>query len=58
MQRLSGLPDLPAPRRWQIYLFVHRSDGSTLRELHALLKAKDPGFGGLVRAMNCHQEIR
>jgi hypothetical protein len=34
-----------------------RSDGATLRELHALLKAKDPGFGGLVRVMNKHQEF-
>ncbi|NUM78580.1 hypothetical protein HUU40_29830 [candidate division KSB1 bacterium] len=31
--------------------------GATLRELHALLKAKDPGFGGLVRAMNKRQEF-
>ncbi len=30
-----------------------------LRELHALLKAKDPsyGFGGLIRAMNKRQEF-
>jgi Leucine-rich repeat (LRR) protein/GTPase SAR1 family protein len=34
-----------------------RSDGSTLRELHALLKVKDPGFGGLVRVMNKRQEF-
>lgn len=34
-----------------------RSDGSTLREFHALLKAKDPGFGGLVRVMNKRQEF-
>jgi hypothetical protein len=34
-----------------------RSDGSTLRELHALLKAKDLGFGGLVRVMNKRQEF-
>jgi Leucine-rich repeat (LRR) protein len=34
-----------------------RGDGSTLRELHALLKAKDPGFGGLVRVMNKRQEF-
>jgi hypothetical protein len=34
-----------------------RSDGSTLRELHALLKAKDPGYGGLVRVMNKRQEF-
>ncbi len=34
-----------------------RSAGATLRELHALLKAKDPGFGGLVRVMNKRQEF-
>ena len=34
-----------------------RSDGATLRELHALLKAKDPGFGGLVRVMNKRHEF-
>jgi hypothetical protein len=34
-----------------------RSDSPTLRELHALLKAKDPGFGGLVRVMNKRQEF-
>ncbi len=34
-----------------------RADGSTLRELHALLKAKDPSFGGLVRVMNKRQEF-
>jgi hypothetical protein len=28
-----------------------------LRELHALLKVKDPGFGGLVRVMNKRQEF-
>lgn len=33
-----------------------RAHGATLRELHALLKAKDPGFGELVRVMNKRQE--
>lgn len=28
-----------------------------LRELHALLKAKDLGFGGLIRVMNKRQEF-
>lgn len=28
-----------------------------LRKLHALLKGKDPGFGGLVRVMNKRQEF-
>ncbi|MCL4704143.1 hypothetical protein KJ068_03220 [bacterium] len=31
--------------------------GATLRELHALLKAKAPGFGGLIRVMNKRQEF-
>lgn len=34
-----------------------RAENSTLRELHAMLKAKDPGFGGLVRVMNKRQEF-
>jgi len=34
-----------------------RARGANLRELHALLKAKDPGFGGLVRVMNKRQEF-
>ncbi len=34
-----------------------RGDGATLRELHSLLKAKDPGFGGLIRVMNKRQEF-
>lgn len=34
-----------------------RGDGATLREFHVLLKAKDPGFGGLVRIMNKRQEF-
>jgi len=34
-----------------------RAQGATLRELHALLKARDPGFGGLVRVMNKRQEF-
>ena len=34
-----------------------RAEGATLRELHALLKEKDPGFGGLVRVMNKRQEF-
>jgi GTPase SAR1 family protein len=34
-----------------------RADSATLRELHALLKAKDPGFGGLARVLNKRQEF-
>jgi len=34
-----------------------RAQGATLRELHTLLKTKDPGDGGLVRVMNKRQEF-
>jgi hypothetical protein len=34
-----------------------RAENASLRELHALLKAKDPGFGGLVRVLNKRQEF-
>lgn len=34
-----------------------RARGSVLRELHALLKEKGPGFGGLVRVQNKRQEF-
>jgi hypothetical protein len=34
-----------------------RAQGATLRELHTLLKAKDPGFGGLIRVTNKRQEF-
>lgn len=34
-----------------------RAHGATLREFHSLLKAKDPGFGGLVRVQNKRQEF-
>jgi hypothetical protein len=34
-----------------------RAQGAILRELHALLKAKDPGFGGLVRVQNKRREF-
>ncbi|MCL4272355.1 MAG: leucine-rich repeat domain-containing protein [Anaerolineales bacterium] len=36
---------------------VQRAEGALLRELHAFLKTKDPGFGGLVRVMNKRQEF-
>jgi Leucine-rich repeat (LRR) protein len=36
---------------------VIRAQGSILRELHALLKDKDPGFGGLVRVQNKRREF-
>ncbi|MEO0824526.1 MAG: COR domain-containing protein [Cyanobacteria bacterium J06635_15] len=34
-----------------------RAQGAMLRELHALLKEKDPGFGGLVRVQNKRREF-
>lgn len=34
-----------------------RAQGSALRQLHAWLKEKDPGFGGLVRVQNKRQEF-
>jgi len=34
-----------------------RAQGAVLRQLHAWLKGKDPGFGGLVRVQNKRQEF-
>ncbi|MBC6472260.1 MAG: hypothetical protein GDA48_05140 [Hormoscilla sp. GM102CHS1] len=34
-----------------------RAEGAVLRELHAILKAKDPTFGGLVRVQNKRREF-
>ncbi len=34
-----------------------RAEGAILREFQALIKAKDPGFGGLIRVMNKRQEF-
>ena len=34
-----------------------RAKGATLRELQALLKERDPGFGGLVRVTNKRREF-
>ncbi|MEG5172578.1 leucine-rich repeat domain-containing protein [Microcoleus sp. B3-D7] len=42
---------------WQQGEAAIRAQGSILRELHALLKAKDPGFGGLVRVQNKRREF-
>jgi hypothetical protein len=33
------------------------ANGPVLRQLHALLKEKDPGFGGLVRVQNRRREF-
>jgi hypothetical protein len=37
--------------------FGIRAENATLRELHAFLKERDPGFGGLARVMNKRQEF-
>jgi hypothetical protein len=42
---------------WEHGAAAIRAQGSILRELHALLKAKDPGFGGLVRVQNRRREF-
>jgi internalin A len=34
-----------------------RAEGAILREFQTLIKARDPGFGGLVRVMNKRQEF-
>lgn len=34
-----------------------RAEGAMLRQLHTLLKEKDPGFGGLVRVQNKRREF-
>ena len=46
----TDAPDLP-------HGAVQRAEGALLREFHAFLKEKDPGFGGLVRVMNKRQEF-
>jgi Leucine-rich repeat (LRR) protein len=52
----NWFPEKAAPD-WQKSESVMRSQGLILRELHALLKAKDPGFGGLVRVQNRRREF-
>ncbi len=47
----SDIPD------WQQGDSAIMAKGSILRELHAMLKAKDPGFGGLVRVQNRRREF-
>ena len=42
---------------WQQGEAAIRAQGSILRQLHAVLKAKDPGFGGLVRVQNRRREF-
>jgi hypothetical protein len=51
---LSAENDIPD---WQQGDSAIMAKGWILRELHALLKAKDPGFGGLVRVQNRRREF-
>jgi hypothetical protein len=44
-------------RDWQQGEAAIRAFGSILRELHALRKATDPDFGGLVRVQNRRREL-
>jgi len=37
--------------------FMDQAEGGALRQLQVLLKAKDPGFGGLVRVLNKRNEF-
>jgi hypothetical protein len=46
----TDAPDLP-------HGVMQRVEGAFLREFHAFLKAKDPGFGGLIRVLNKRQEF-
>lgn len=50
LARDDGAPDLEQGE-------ALRAHGSLLRQLHAWLKEKDPGFGGLVRVQNKRQEF-
>ena len=45
-----------SPRVWNSGEAI-RAEGAILREFQTLIKAKDPGFGGLVRVMNKRQEF-
>jgi hypothetical protein len=42
---------------WDAAEGATRAQGSALRELHAFLKEKDPGFGGLLRVQNKRREF-
>jgi len=54
----AWLDDSDDPAHWE-WREAIRSEGGTLRELHAMLKKKDPssGFGGLVRVQNKRREF-
>jgi hypothetical protein len=55
--RYSALKNRDSPLKKVEHSIAICAENATLRELHALLKAKDPGFGGLVRVMNKRQEF-
>lgn len=48
-----GRSDAPGLERGEAV----EAQGAVLRQLHAMLKEKDPGFGGLVRVRNKRQEF-
>ena len=52
----NWFPEKVAPD-WQKSESAMHTQGLILRELHKLLKAKDPGFGGLVRVQNKRREF-
>ena len=49
--------DDPLPKHGQSPNDPVRARGAVLRELHHLLKERDPGFGGLVRVQNKRREF-
>lgn len=55
--RRKKMPRHARSREKELLFSTLRSRGVILRELHALLKAKAPSFGGLVRVMNKRQEF-
>ena len=52
---IEGMARGDAPN-WQGVSAI-RAEGAMLRQLHALLKEKDPSFGGLVRVQNRRREF-
>jgi len=51
---LEGSSDAP---EWESREGVMRAEGAMLREIHAILKEKDPSFGGLIRVQNKRHEF-
>jgi len=53
-ETLDGQSDAP---EWESSGAGRRAEGAILRELHAILKEKDPTFGGLIRVQNKRHEF-